>query len=312
MSKNYYLVDMPSLVVADLYNNYVLDVDDDDEAPEIDRELPAGVKELYVERLNKFFRVVHNVENLTLSCLSLEFASASIGSLDIQPLQLRNLKYLKLRTSLSRNSMNAVTNSLKISPNIESISLVINQKRISEHPMYPYFDEEIKVHSADVKDYWKAGLPLPSMLYHLKAVEIKGIEGRINELMFVELLLRNSMVLEELVLFSCNCEKYCKKPSDDKERRMKKFSKWLLKLPKASAEKKTRSLPQQKSKKVSSISWEVCSKVWTGGVVYCWWWVLNELLVEIITLHGDIGDDWIIEVVLITGKIGSGDGDFKD
>ncbi|XP_026435153.1 uncharacterized protein LOC113332865 isoform X1 [Papaver somniferum] len=120
MSRNYHLGDMPSLVVADLYNNYELDVDDDDEAPEIDTELPAGVKELYVERLNKFFRVVHNVEDLTLSCLSLEFASASIGSLDIQPLQLHNLKYLKLHTSLSRNSMNAVTNLLKISPNIES------------------------------------------------------------------------------------------------------------------------------------------------------------------------------------------------
>ncbi|RZC45985.1 hypothetical protein C5167_038926 [Papaver somniferum] len=180
MSRNYHLGDMPSLVVADLYNNYELDVDDDDEAPEIDTELPAGVKELYVERLNKFFRVVHNVEDLTLSCLSLE-------------------------------------------------------KRISEHPMYPYFDEEIKVHSADVKDYWKVGLSLPAMLNHLKAVEIEGIEGRINELMFVELLLRNSIVLEELVLFSCNCEKYCKKPSDDKERRMKKFSKRLLKLPKAFA-----------------------------------------------------------------------------
>lgn len=72
MSRNYHLGDMPSLVVADLYNNYELDVDDDDEAPEIDTELPAGVKELYVERLNKFFRVVHNVEDLTLSCLSLE------------------------------------------------------------------------------------------------------------------------------------------------------------------------------------------------------------------------------------------------
>ncbi|RZC65959.1 hypothetical protein C5167_009643 [Papaver somniferum] len=112
---------------------------------------------------------------------------------------------------------------------------MVTQKRISKHPMYPYFDEEIKVHSADVKDYWKAGLSLPSMLNLLKAVEIEGIEGRINELMFVELLLRNSIVLEELVLFSCNCEKYCKKPSDDKERRMKKFSKRLLKLPKAYA-----------------------------------------------------------------------------
>ncbi|KAI3969556.1 hypothetical protein MKX01_020117, partial [Papaver californicum] len=82
-------------------------------------------------------------------------------------------------------------------------------------------------HSANVKDYWKAGLSLPSMSYHLTSIEIKGIEGRI--------LLRNSIVLEELVLFSCKCEKYCKNPSDDKERRMKKFSKRLLKLPKASA-----------------------------------------------------------------------------
>ncbi|KAI3969555.1 hypothetical protein MKX01_020116, partial [Papaver californicum] len=72
MSRNYFLSYMPSLVVVYLYNNYRSDVDDDDEAPEIDTELPTGVKELYVKRLNKFFKVVHNVKNLILPCLSLE------------------------------------------------------------------------------------------------------------------------------------------------------------------------------------------------------------------------------------------------
>ncbi|KAI3989970.1 hypothetical protein MKX01_003673 [Papaver californicum] len=40
------------------------------------------------------------------------------------------------------------------------------------------------------------------MLSH-KFVEIKGVQGCDNELKIIEFLLKNAMVLEELVLFSC-------------------------------------------------------------------------------------------------------------
>ncbi|RZC76305.1 hypothetical protein C5167_000386 [Papaver somniferum] len=67
-------------------------------------------------------------------------------------------------------------------------------------PLFPYCDEINDSRSQE--DYWDSGLSLPCMLYHLKFVKIRGLRGCINELKFIEILLKNSMILEKVVLYS--------------------------------------------------------------------------------------------------------------
>ncbi|KAL5708621.1 hypothetical protein ACHQM5_019395 [Ranunculus cassubicifolius] len=67
------------------------------------------------------------------------------------------------------------------------------------------------------------------MLYHLKYVKIEGVQGRANELKFLEVLLRSSVVLEKVVIFTS------KRLSSDSEERLIKFSEKVLSFPRASS-----------------------------------------------------------------------------
>ncbi|KAI3838763.1 hypothetical protein MKX03_004709, partial [Papaver bracteatum] len=93
-------------------------------------------------------------------------------------------------------------------------------------PLFPYCDEIND--SRSQKDFWDSGLSLPCMLYHLKFVKIRGLRGCVNELKFIEILLKNSMILEEVVLCSI-------KKNPRTERRMVKFNEIVLTFPRASA-----------------------------------------------------------------------------
>ncbi|KAI3880833.1 hypothetical protein MKX03_014673, partial [Papaver bracteatum] len=165
------------------------------------------------------------------------FASGALEKIDSQLPQYQNLRYMNLRTSLSTDSLNAITYLLKITPNIESIDIHITQHYIAckkqklfhKPAVCPYFDQ---VNSADVESYWKTKLSLPSMLHSLKSVKIFGAQGLVNELMLLELLLKNSAALEQVVVESGTLRE---SNSDLSKRRMKKFSEMLLKLPRAAA-----------------------------------------------------------------------------
>ncbi|KAI3943992.1 hypothetical protein MKW92_031512 [Papaver armeniacum] len=233
MSTDYSLQNLSSLAIADISATSVRK--NEDAPPEL--ELPAGVKELFAKRMTHFLRAVHNVKDLRLSYLSLEFASGALEKLDGQLPQYHNLRYMKLRTSLSTDSLNAITYLLKITPNVESIDIHITQhyiartkERLFHKPaVCPYFDQ---VDSADVESYWKTKLSLPSMLHSLKSVKILGAQGLVNELMLLELFLKTSAALEQVVVESCTLRE---SKSDLSKRRMKKFSEMLLKLPRAAA-----------------------------------------------------------------------------
>ncbi|OVA14426.1 F-box domain [Macleaya cordata] len=68
--------------------------------------------------------------------------------------------------------------------------------------MYPFCDEINSNSPNNIGDDWEeAGLSLPCMLYHLKFVKIFGVKGCINELKFLEILLKNAMVLQQVVLY---------------------------------------------------------------------------------------------------------------
>ncbi|KAI3931645.1 hypothetical protein MKW92_020521, partial [Papaver armeniacum] len=103
MSQDYSLENLSSLVTADIgmkvSDDYRVDI------PKTISELATEVKELYGARMIKFIREVSNVTDLTLS---------SPGLLEVE-------------TWVSSNCMNAVSYLVRISPNIESICLTIEQ-----------------------------------------------------------------------------------------------------------------------------------------------------------------------------------------
>ncbi|MCL7044458.1 hypothetical protein MKW94_015283 [Papaver nudicaule] len=85
---------------------------------------------------------------------------------------------------------------------------------------------KVKSNPENIGDYWDAGLSLPCMICHLKFVEIKGLCGCVNELKFLEILLKHATVLEKVILNSYSTEQ-----DSHTKKRMTKFSEMLLKFP---------------------------------------------------------------------------------
>ncbi|MCL7023054.1 hypothetical protein MKW94_015971, partial [Papaver nudicaule] len=127
-------------------------------------------------------------------------------------LQFSNLRVLKLKSSLSKHSIRALGWLFYFSPNVESLSIV-------KLPI----SESLK---PDNEDFWD-GLSLSCKLDHLRSVEIRGPLGYYYELKFVEIMFKNAVVLEKMVLFSS------KESTTDK--RLITFGEKLLKLPRASS-----------------------------------------------------------------------------
>ncbi|KAI3873871.1 hypothetical protein MKW98_001520 [Papaver atlanticum] len=132
---------------------------------------------------------------LLFSFLCTKALGGSPGILDAQPLKCCNLQHLELETYLSRDCLCSIFYVLEISPNIESVSLQISKLNLLAPPVYPYCDE-VKFSPENIGDYWDAGLSLSCMILHLKFVEIKGLRGCVNELKFLEILLKHAMTPE--------------------------------------------------------------------------------------------------------------------
>ncbi|OVA07742.1 F-box domain [Macleaya cordata] len=223
MSHDYALENLSSLVTADIH--LMVEDEEEDETSVTYSTLSVEVKQLYAQNIMKLLRALHTVKDLTLSPSLLEVVSGAPNLLDSQPPQFCNLRCLMLGTFLSRDCFPAITYLFRISPNMESLYLII--KKCSDEPqMYPFYDE-INSKSANIDD-WEAGLLLPCMLYHLEFVKIIGVQGCINELKFLEILLKNAMVLKTVVLYlKCEC------PGDMKW--IMNFSEKLLTFPRASS-----------------------------------------------------------------------------
>ncbi|KAI3849674.1 hypothetical protein MKW98_026588 [Papaver atlanticum] len=226
--RDYSLENLSSLVSACIY----LEVETDDKEPGYEIELLEEKKELYALRMMKLVRTLHNVKVLTLSEY-FKVLSEAPEILDSQLPQFLNLQRLWLTTWLSRDCVHTIIYFLKISPNIESLCLDITAPPIGScMPPWFRFCDEINdsriIYNPDFqKEYRDSRLSLPCVLYHLKFVKIQGLLGRFNELKFIEILLKNSIALEKLVLFSIEKDSHA-------ERRMMKFNEILLGYPRAS------------------------------------------------------------------------------
>ncbi|MCL7051187.1 hypothetical protein MKW94_003092 [Papaver nudicaule] len=78
----------------------------------------------------------------------------------------------------------------------------------------------------DNEDHWK-GVSFKIKLDHLRSVKIRGLLGYYNEIKLVELIFKNAVVLEKMVLFSSK--------TSTTDKRIITFGEKLLKLPRVSS-----------------------------------------------------------------------------
>ncbi|XP_026408576.1 F-box/LRR-repeat protein At4g14103-like isoform X1 [Papaver somniferum] len=193
-------------------------------------------KEAYAQHAMGFLRGIHSVKVLKFNHSFLKALGGAHYILDAQPLECYNLQHLELQTYLSRDCLHSVLYILKISPNLESLSLKISELNYDKPPVYPFCDE-VNINPENMGDYLDAGLSLPCIISQLKFVEIKGLHGCVNELKFIEFLLKHATVLEKLVLACYSTEQDSlseKRMRKVREKRMKKFREMLLTFPSAS------------------------------------------------------------------------------
>ncbi|KAI3906715.1 hypothetical protein MKW92_005092 [Papaver armeniacum] len=215
MSLNYALENLSSLITADIgmrvKDNYA---DYTPEKPKIYSELATDVREMYGARMIKFIRAVRNVTDLKLSSPGfLEVVSGSLDLLGDLNFQFCNLRFLNIVTWVSGNCMNALAYLVKISPNIQSIFLTIQQTELDTN---------------STGGDWIAGLSSFPWLHYLKFVQIKEAIGSLNELKFLQVLLNKAIVLEKVTLLCY------KRHSPDRAAQLTEFKKMLLACPSAS------------------------------------------------------------------------------
>ncbi|KAI3960213.1 hypothetical protein MKW98_016937 [Papaver atlanticum] len=202
MSTSFILENLSSLITADIE----IHINREDQMPSSYSAIREEKKEFYAQRFMRFFRGVHRVKVLKLRCSFIKALGGSPHILDTQLLKFYNLRCLELWTYLSRDCLYSIFYVLKISPNIESVSLqILPVQNYDKPPVYPFCDE-VKINPENIGDYWDAGLSLPCMMCHLKYVKIEGLCGCVNELKFLEILLKHSTVLEKVVLTRYSAE----------------------------------------------------------------------------------------------------------
>ncbi|KAI3935643.1 hypothetical protein MKW98_022651 [Papaver atlanticum] len=131
MSRDYSLENLSSLVTADIGMRVKDKENFAPERPKIYSELATDVREMYGARMIKFIRAVRNVTDLKLSSPGfLEVVSGSLDLLGDLNFQFCDLRFLNIVTWVSGNCMNALAYLVKISPNIQSIFLTIQQTEL--------------------------------------------------------------------------------------------------------------------------------------------------------------------------------------
>ncbi|KAF5197419.1 hypothetical protein FRX31_012994 [Thalictrum thalictroides] len=181
ISDKYLIHDLSSLATADI----------DMDIPKrscycVKKKLLFTLRQLieFGETMMKFIQALHNATSLKLgTAFLLGVLRKAIG---LRPTSY-SAKYLKVRTSLSRDSMLATTHLLENSCNLEKLSIEISNKKLRYYSTI------------------EAELPTECRLDQLRFVEISNIHGSENELEFLALLLNKAIILEKLIIV-------CQKP----------------------------------------------------------------------------------------------------
>ncbi|KAF9588808.1 hypothetical protein IFM89_016168 [Coptis chinensis] len=260
LGRDYVIEDLSFLVTADIDMENEMMVEMDHSTAMI----PAEVKNEYAERVVRCWKAVCNVRSLTIAPWMLEdlrelsliwmhsvqlrtsvvylssiydssrflafifyflqgCLKSPVALVEALSLQFRNLKHLKLITWLSGDCICGITYLLNICPKLESININIIKREVYSHDG----DRGIILSSITSK-YEGTGLTLQCM-YYLKYVEIQGIVGCPNGLHFLEILLKNALVLAKMLIFAS------KERLPNKEKKLMRFIERLQEVPRASS-----------------------------------------------------------------------------
>ncbi|KAI3836248.1 hypothetical protein MKX03_018027 [Papaver bracteatum] len=229
LSTNFTLTNLSSIVTVDIK----MHIKRVDKVPRT-FDIREKMKEIYAKRTMGILRGIRNVRVLSLNHIFLKALGGVPDTLEAQHLEFYNLQRLELQTYLSRDCLQSVFYLIMISPNIESISLQIHN--YDKPPAYPFCDELffnhynfsciVKINPENIGDYWDPELSLPCII--IKFIEVKGLRGCVNELKFLEILLKHATVLEKVALASST------KQDSLREKRMTKFREILQMFPIAS------------------------------------------------------------------------------
>ncbi|KAF9588809.1 hypothetical protein IFM89_016169 [Coptis chinensis] len=176
-------------------------------------ELPGKKTKEYAVHVIKSLRAICNVRELALSPSLIEVVSKQPAILERISVQFLHLRCLMLKTWLSRDCIRAVFYMLKISPLLDTLIIEVTKKADN---------------STSIGEYQDTLSPLQCMS-QLKFVQIEGVLGCTNELKFLEILLQNALVLETLVVLTCE------EQLPDKAQRSWTFFDRLQQFPRASS-----------------------------------------------------------------------------
>ncbi|RZC54057.1 hypothetical protein C5167_012917 [Papaver somniferum] len=187
------------------------------------RKLNAKFWRIHAQDTLKSLKSLRNVKDLTISLRPLKDVRRVQELLQEQPFEFSNLQRLKLQNiSPSKDSMHAIASLVKISPIIESIKLELCQDvetNYSYNHNYNYNHSDTDAEQEMESDP-HTGEPtvdleglLADTMKQLKSVEISGLQGSDNELEFIQILMKNAMVLKKMVLrtqlYRSRIEKFC-------------------------------------------------------------------------------------------------------
>ncbi|XP_026410252.1 putative F-box/LRR-repeat protein At5g41840 [Papaver somniferum] len=181
------------------------------------RKLNAKFWRIHAPDTLKSLKSLHNVKDLTISLQPLKDVIRVQELLQEQPFEFSNLQRLKLQNiSHSTDSMHAIASLVKISPIIESIKLELCQD-VETSYNYNYSDTDAEQEMESDPHTGEATVDLEGLLAdtmkQLKSVEINGLQGSDNELEFIQILMKNAMVLKKMVLrtqlYRSRIEKFC-------------------------------------------------------------------------------------------------------
>ncbi|KAF9588811.1 hypothetical protein IFM89_016171 [Coptis chinensis] len=183
----------------------------------------AEMKNLVIFNLKLKHLVIENCSDGEDECEKDYCLESPVSLVEVRPLQFLNLRHLNLITWLSGDCIHAIAYLLNSSPNVESLNL-----KLTKRDVYVFDGDEEVFHPTIASKYQDTGLTLRCM-YNLKYVEIQGILGCPNGLKFLEVLLKNALVLEKMVIFTFT------EHLPNKEKWLMKFIEKLQKISRASS-----------------------------------------------------------------------------
>ncbi|MCL7023790.1 hypothetical protein MKW94_006516 [Papaver nudicaule] len=192
--------------------------------------LDDNSRSMYERRMMKLLRAFHNIQDLTLSVWFFEINPWDRSTVyPVYTTSMCNLRCLRLGTGLADRSLKMILNLLMNSLKIESLVIEIN-KAIFTTPPSPYWDELDLATRANYESLWETQGPYHQyMMHQLKVVEIQGVQGRLNELVLLQFLLRQCTLLEKMLLYLVD------EQSPNTKRKAAKFFHKLASLPRASS-----------------------------------------------------------------------------